>query len=130
MSSSIVFPDVCKTPSPAGPIPVPYPNIGSSPPNAAGSPKKVKTANNKEFAQHMENLRVAGDADAGAANGVASAVTLRQKATNFLMASFKVKAEGAIPAVLIGRGLMNHAPHGSPGAGAEGAPSQTARLSR
>ena len=27
---SIVFPDVCKTPTPGGPIPIPYPNIGKS----------------------------------------------------------------------------------------------------
>ena len=25
---SIVFPDVCKTPTPGGPVPTPYPNIG------------------------------------------------------------------------------------------------------
>ena len=25
---TIAFPDVCKTPTPAGPIPIPYPNIG------------------------------------------------------------------------------------------------------
>jgi len=25
---SIVFPDVCNTPTPGGPVPVPYPNIG------------------------------------------------------------------------------------------------------
>ena len=27
---STVFPDVCKTPTPGGPIPIPYPNIGKS----------------------------------------------------------------------------------------------------
>ena len=27
---TIAFPDVCKTPSPAGPIPIPYPNIAKS----------------------------------------------------------------------------------------------------
>lgn len=36
------FPDVCKTPSPAGPIPIPYPNIASSADTPAGS-KTVKT---------------------------------------------------------------------------------------
>ena len=25
---SYAFPDVCKTPTPAGPVPIPYPNIG------------------------------------------------------------------------------------------------------
>ena len=27
---SMVFPDVCKTPSPGGPVPIPYPNIAMS----------------------------------------------------------------------------------------------------
>ena len=34
--TTIAFPDVCKTPSPAGPIPIPYPNIAKS-----GSPNKA-----------------------------------------------------------------------------------------
>ena len=36
------FPDVCETPSPAGPIPIPYPNIAKSSDTSKGS-KKVKT---------------------------------------------------------------------------------------
>ena len=28
--TTIAFPDVCKTPSPAGPVPIPYPNIAKS----------------------------------------------------------------------------------------------------
>ena len=35
-------PDVCKTPSPAGPIPIPYPNIAKSSDTSSGS-KTVKT---------------------------------------------------------------------------------------
>jgi len=27
-SSVAAFPDVCKTPSPGGPVPIPYPNLG------------------------------------------------------------------------------------------------------
>ena len=38
---SMVFPDVCKTPSPGGPIPIPYPNVAKSSDTAKGS-KKVK----------------------------------------------------------------------------------------
>ena len=33
---STVFPDVCKTPTPAGPIPIPYPNIGKSADTSSG----------------------------------------------------------------------------------------------
>ncbi len=33
------FPDVCKTPSPGGPVPIPYPNIAMSTDTAKGSKK-------------------------------------------------------------------------------------------
>ena len=36
---TIAFPDVCKTPSPAGPIPIPYPNIAKSSDTANGTKK-------------------------------------------------------------------------------------------
>lgn len=42
---TIAFPDVCKTPSPAGPIPIPYPNIAQSTDTSKGS-KKVKCDGN------------------------------------------------------------------------------------
>lgn len=38
---TIAFPDVCKTPTPAGLVPIPYPNIGKSSDTSKGS-KKVK----------------------------------------------------------------------------------------
>jgi hypothetical protein len=38
---SLVFPDVCKSPAPAGPIPMPYPSIAMSSDTAKGA-KKVK----------------------------------------------------------------------------------------
>jgi hypothetical protein len=38
---STVFPDVCMTPSPGGPIPIPYPNIGMASDTSDG-PSKVK----------------------------------------------------------------------------------------
>ena len=38
---TIAFPDVCKTPTPGGPVPIPYPNIAQSSDTAKGS-KGVK----------------------------------------------------------------------------------------
>ena len=38
---SPIFPDVCKTPTPGGPIPIPYPNIGKSADTTSG-PTSVK----------------------------------------------------------------------------------------
>lgn len=40
------YPDVCKTPSPGGPIPIPYPNIGQSSDTSKGG-KKVKVEGQK-----------------------------------------------------------------------------------
>ena len=37
---TLAFPDVCKTPSPGGPIPIPYPNVGTAP--TGGSTKGTK----------------------------------------------------------------------------------------
>ena len=34
---SLVFPDVCKTPTPAGPVPIPYPNLAESSTLQSGS---------------------------------------------------------------------------------------------
>jgi hypothetical protein len=31
MGIDAAFPDVCKTPSPAGPVPIPYPNVAAGP---------------------------------------------------------------------------------------------------
>lgn len=42
---NIAYPDVCKTPSPAGPVPIPYPNIAKSSDTAKGT-KKVKADGN------------------------------------------------------------------------------------
>jgi hypothetical protein len=40
---AIAFPDVCKTPSPSGPIPIPYPNIAKSADTSKGA-KRTRTA--------------------------------------------------------------------------------------
>jgi hypothetical protein len=41
---TIAFPDVCKTPAPGGPVPVPYPNTAKMGSNQEAA-KKVKTEN-------------------------------------------------------------------------------------
>ena len=35
--TTVAFPDVCKTPSPGGPVPIPYPNVARSADTAQGS---------------------------------------------------------------------------------------------
>lgn len=84
------FPDVCKTPSPAGPIPIPYPNIAMSSDTADGS-KDVKMDGNPIMLQGSNFKMSTGD-EAGAAMGVVSN-KIKGKA-EFVMYSFDVKVEG------------------------------------
>jgi hypothetical protein len=84
------FPDVCKTPSPAGPIPIPYPNIASAGDTAKGT-KKVKCDGNPVCVEDSNFSTSSGD-EAGAAGGVVSSKT-KGKA-EFVNFSFDVKFEG------------------------------------
>lgn len=85
------FPDVCKTPSPAGPIPIPYPNIAKSGDTADGS-KKVKVDGNPIMLQGSNFSTSMGD-EAGAAGGGVVSNTTKGKA-EFILYSFDVKVEG------------------------------------
>lgn len=87
---SIVFPDVCKTPSPAGPVPIPYPNIGQSSDTTSG-PSKVKTDGVMPMVKGAKYMKSSGD-EAGVAGGVMSSVNMNE--CEFMMYSFDVKFEG------------------------------------
>ncbi len=84
------FPDVCKTPSPAGPIPIPYPNIAMSSDAAQGA-KTVKTDGNPVMIKSSNFSTSTGD-EAGSAGGVVSSCT-KGKA-EFVLYSFDVKIDG------------------------------------
>jgi uncharacterized Zn-binding protein involved in type VI secretion len=84
------FPDVCKTPSPAGPIPIPYPNVAQSSDTAEGS-KTVKADGNPVMLKGSNFSTSTGD-EAGSAGGVASSCT-KGKA-EFVAYSFDVKFDG------------------------------------
>ncbi|MCY1031913.1 DUF4150 domain-containing protein [Corallococcus sp. BB11-1] len=88
---TIAFPDVCKTPSPGGPIPLPYPNIARSADTAKGS-KKVSVEGNPACLQDSNFSTSTGDEAGTAGGGVASSKT-KGKA-EFVNYSFNVKFEG------------------------------------
>ena len=88
---SIVFPDVCKTASPAGPIPIPYPNIGKAA-GASEGPKKVKTDGKMPMTKGAKYSMSAGDEAGNAGGGVVSSKF--KGACEFMMYSFDVKFEG------------------------------------
>ena len=87
---SPVFPDVCKTPSPGGPIPIPYPNIGMSS-NTSKGPKKVKTDKKMPMVKGAKYSMTTGD-EAGTAGGVISSKFKGE--AEFMLYSFDVKFEG------------------------------------
>ncbi len=88
--TTIAFPDVCKTPSPAGPVPIPYPNIAMSSDTAQGS-STVKCDGNPVCLKDSNFKMSTGD-EAGSAGGVASS-KIKGKA-EFINYSFDVKFEG------------------------------------
>jgi hypothetical protein len=90
MGTSIAFPDVCKTPSPAGPVPIPYPNVAMSSDTMSGS-KTVKMDGN-EIMIKGANMKMSTGDEAGAAMGVASN-KIKGKA-EFVNYSFDVKVDG------------------------------------
>ncbi|AKT40384.1 DUF4150 domain-containing protein [Chondromyces crocatus] len=85
------FPDVCKTPSPAGPIPLPYPNVARSSDTAKGT-KKVKCDGNPTCIASSNFSTSMGDEAGTAGGGVVSNKT-KGKA-EFVNYSFDVKFEG------------------------------------
>ena len=87
---STVFPDVCKTPTPAGPVPIPYPNIGKSSDTVSG-PTSVTTDGQMPMTKGAQYMMSTGD-EAGSATGVISSKI--KGPCEFMMYSFDVKFEG------------------------------------
>ena len=88
---TIAFPDVCKTPSPGGPIPIPYPNIAMSS-DTDKATKKVKAEGNPICVEDSNFSTSTGDEAGTAGGGVASSKT-KGKA-EFVNFSFDVQFEG------------------------------------
>lgn len=87
---SIVFPDVCKTPRPGGPVPIPYPNIGKSSDTSKG-PKSVKTDRQLPMVKGAQYTRNMGD-EAGTLKWIISSDQMG--ACKFMTYSADFKFEG------------------------------------
>jgi len=88
--TSPIFPDVCKTPTPAGPVPIPYPNIGKAADTSSG-PSAVTTDGQMPMTKGAKYMMSTGD-EAGSAMGVMSSKI--KGACEYMMYSFDVKFEG------------------------------------
>ncbi|WP_223428988.1 DUF4150 domain-containing protein [Tateyamaria pelophila] len=88
--STATIPDVCKTPSPGGPVPIPYPNIAQQS-SLKGGTTTVKAKGEMIAVKGSQYGSSNGD-EAGTAGGVKSSVNM--KATDWITFSFDVKMDG------------------------------------
>jgi hypothetical protein len=87
---STAFPDVCNTPTPGGPIPIPYPNIGQAS-DTSGGPSSVTCDGSMPMVKGAKYSMSSGD-EAGSVGGVMSGCIKGE--CEFMMYSFDVKFEG------------------------------------
>ena len=112
-------PDVCKTPSPAGPVPIPYPNVGNLT-QAQKTCPKVKI-DGKEAANLNTQMPQSQGDEAGTAGGVVSGTNMQT--VTFKVGSTKVKIQGQ-PAVYLTSTTGHNGSNANMPAGAQIAPSQ------
>jgi hypothetical protein len=103
MGMDLAFPDVCLTPTPAGPVPIPYPNIAMGPmgvPAAYNILFMCAPAHNMSTTVPLSN----GD-NAGVATGVASGMVMGPD--RHLTAAFTVLVDGMPATRLTSVSLQN-----------------------
>jgi hypothetical protein len=84
--------DVCKTPSPAGPVPIPYPNIGQCA-QASKTCSKVKICGSEAITAKSEIPMSNGD-NAGVAGGMKSSSFMQKVSYGAGNEATKVKMKG------------------------------------
>lgn len=100
------LPDVCKTPSPGGPVPIPYPVIVSMSSDLTKGTKTVKVDGKQMAAvKGSEFSRCTGD-EPGTAGGVKSSTNMKE--ATWLLYSFDVKLDGKNACRLSDKMMMNH----------------------
>jgi uncharacterized protein DUF4150 len=91
------FPDTCKTPSPGGPVPIPYPNVTQW---SDGTGSAKVTALNKETMRKGDTFRMSSGDEAGTAGG--SVISNRIKGKSEVKEGYDgVKVEGKDIAYLL-----------------------------
>lgn len=113
--------DVCKTPTPGGPVPLPYPNIAqNSQVSGSTASSKVKISNKKTVVVGTQISMSSGDEPGSAGGGVVSN-KMKGKCT-FKLGSSRVKAEGKKIVYVGAMTAMNGTPDNT--VGLQVAPSQ------
>src|SRR5262252_2107843 len=102
--SIATIPDVCKTPSPGGPIPIPYPNISQSTTLSNGT-TTVK-ADGMMIATKGSEFSLSNGDNAGVAGGVKSSTFMKE--STWILYSFDVKMDGSNACRLSDKKFQNH----------------------
>jgi uncharacterized Zn-binding protein involved in type VI secretion len=102
--STATVPDVCKTPSPGGPVPMPYPNISQSATLAKGT-TTVK-ADGMMVAIKGSEFSLSNGDNAGVAGGVKSSTFMKE--STWILYSFDVKMDGQNACRLSDKKFQNH----------------------
>lgn len=103
--TTATLPDVCKTPSPGGPVPIPYPNIATEQDLAKGT-TTVKADGGHMCANYgSEFFKSTGD-EPGTVGGVVSNTFIKE--ATWITFSFDVKLEGKAACRLTDKMFHNH----------------------
>jgi hypothetical protein len=92
--SIATVPDVCKTPSPGGPVPIPYPNITFSRDLAKGTTTVAADGGNMIAIDGSESVVSTGD-EPGVVGGVKSGVNKHKSTWLTFSSDVKIEAKGA-----------------------------------
>lgn len=102
--SVATIPDVCKTPSPGGPVPVPYPNISQSATLVKGT-TTIK-ADGMMAANKGSEFALSNGDNPGTLGGVKSSTFMKE--STWITYSFDVKLQGKGAARLTDKKFQNH----------------------
>ncbi|MDE2372010.1 MAG: DUF4150 domain-containing protein [Burkholderiales bacterium] len=103
--SAATVPDVCKTPSPGGPVPIPYPNISQSATLDKGT-TTVKADGGMMIATKGSEFALSNGDNAGVAGGVKSSTFMKE--STWILYSFDVKMDGSNACRLTDKKFQNH----------------------
>ncbi len=103
--SMATIPDVCKTPTPGGPVPLPYPNISLSS-SLAGGTTTVKADGGNMIAIKGSEFSMSQGDEPGTVGGVKSS-TFKKEST-WILYSFDVKMEWQGACRLTDKKFQNH----------------------
>src|SRR5215469_8989281 len=90
--STASLPDVCKTPSPGGSVPLPYPNVSMSSDLENGTSTVTADGGNMIAIKGSDFSRSTGD-EPGTVGGLKSNVNMKE--SKWILYSFDVKIEGS-----------------------------------